>query len=86
MFRYNRLPPPSTLGFSTMTVPMGLDDVLSTLHIGRSCCDAMAISGVGACGAGVHAVETQSMGPAVKHVHAIVSDHMCCHSGWSAWH
>jgi len=69
-----------------MMVAMGLDDVFSSLHVGCSCSNAMAISGIGTGRTGVRVVEAQPMCPTVKHVHAIVSHHMCCWCVWIAWH
>ena len=53
-----------------------LDGVFAPLHVGCSGGEAMAIPRVGTGGAGVRVVKSQSMSPAVKHLHSVVSDDM----------
>ena len=59
---------------------MWLDCVLASLHVGGSGSEVVTCPGIAA-GAGVRVVKTQTMGPTIEHVDAIISDDMWgCHS------
>jgi len=59
---------------------VGHDGVVAILHVFDGGHQAMALARAGACGAGVHLVEAESMCPAVIHADAIVSDNVVVNS------
>jgi len=69
-----RLPSPS---FWFGAVAVGHDGVVTTMHVFDGGSHVVTCIGVGAGGTHVVAVEPESMGPTIVHVHAIISDH-----GW----
>jgi len=62
---------------------VGHAGVVSALHIFDGGGGVVSFSWVRACDAGVHAVEPEAMGPAIKHVDPIIGDDGSCWcSGW----
>jgi len=59
-------------------VPAWLDGVLASLHVGGSGGEVVTCPRIAAGGTGVRAIETQTVGPTIEHVDAIVSDDMWC--------
>ncbi len=71
---------------SAAVVATCLDGVFSSLHVSSGGRSAVSIGKVGTCGAGMCAIETEPVCPAIEHLDTVVSEDMQLCITWDAWH